>query len=148
MIEKEVNKFDNGKSIRQCKDKLRNLKMAYKDAKLKNKESGESPHDCPFYDDFDEILGTRPVTQTPGVIQVGVEESPAQVPFAADDDEKDESFNDSIVSEGSLSLVGDEGSTSDAGQQNGSREKTPEQDACSSRAAGNLCYTSANVCIF
>lgn len=69
---KEVNKIGKvKKTLKQCKDKIKTLKQAYKDAKMKNKETGQSPQRSPFYDDLDEVLGTRAVITMPGVKQVG-----------------------------------------------------------------------------
>ena len=59
------------KSLKQCKDKIKNLKERYKEAKDKNKKSGESLHTCAFFNLFDEILGTRDVIEMPLVKEVG-----------------------------------------------------------------------------
>ena len=57
------------KTVKQCKKKIRNLKQAYKDAKANNKGTGNSPKTSPFFDTFDDILGTRAMVTMPGVIQ-------------------------------------------------------------------------------
>ena len=57
--------------MKQCKDKIKNLKERYKEAKDKNKKSGESLHTCAFFNLFDEILGTRDVIEMPLVKEVG-----------------------------------------------------------------------------
>ena len=62
----EVNQFLEKKTLKQCKDKIRNLKQQYKDAKHQNKQTGNSPTTNAFYEDFDEVLGNRPVITTPG----------------------------------------------------------------------------------
>ena len=50
-IVQEVNKTGTLKSIKQCKDKLRNMKQAYKDAKSNNMiETGCSQKKSPFYE--------------------------------------------------------------------------------------------------
>ena len=64
-----VNKAGSPKTVKQCKNKIRNLKQAYKDAKANNKWTGNSPKTSPFFDTFDDILGTRAVVTMPGVIQ-------------------------------------------------------------------------------
>ena len=45
--------------MKQIKDKLRNLKDAYKQARDNNKQTGKLPILCPFHEDFDEIFGAR-----------------------------------------------------------------------------------------
>ena len=61
------------KTAKQCKDKIRNLKDAYRKAKANNKTSGASPEFTPFFDDFDEMLATRDVIELPLVTEVGLE---------------------------------------------------------------------------
>ena len=46
------------KSIQQCKDKIRNLKDIYKQAKDNNKRSGSAPQTSEYFDVFDQVLGT------------------------------------------------------------------------------------------
>lgn len=71
-----VNKVaTNPKTIKQCKDKIRNLKKAYKEAKTNNNKTGRPPQTSPYYDSFDEVLGTRAVVTMPGVIQSGQAQS-------------------------------------------------------------------------
>ena len=53
-----VNEAGSPKTVKQCKNKIRNLKQAYKDAKANNKQTGSSPKTSPFFDMFDEVLGT------------------------------------------------------------------------------------------
>ena len=67
----EVNKAGAKKRVKQCRDKLRNLKMQYTKAKQHNKGTGNSPMYSPHYDELDEVLGTRAVITMPGVLQAG-----------------------------------------------------------------------------
>ena len=69
LIADAVNKAGSQRTVQQCKNKIRNLKQAYKDAKANNKRTGSSPKTSPFFDTFDEVLGTRAVMTMPGVIQ-------------------------------------------------------------------------------
>lgn len=85
-IVKEVNKGGSKKTLKQCKDKLKNLKQAYKEAKAKNKKTGESPQRSPFYDELDEVLGTRAVITMPGVKQVGTAEYDPSTPGSSTSD--------------------------------------------------------------
>ena len=64
-----VNKVGSSKTIKQCKDKIFNFMQAYKEAKGNNNLTGRSPKTSPYYDSFDEVLGTRAVVTMPGVIQ-------------------------------------------------------------------------------
>lgn len=64
-----VNKEGIPKTVKQCKDKIRNLKQAYKEAKSNNNLTGRSPKMSPYYDVFDEVLGTRAVVTMPGVLR-------------------------------------------------------------------------------
>ena len=70
-IKSAVDEAGPTKSIKQCKDKLRNLKDAYKLARDNNKRTGASPNYSPFYDDFDEIFGSRDCVNMPFVTEVG-----------------------------------------------------------------------------
>ena len=57
---------------KQLKDKIRNLKDAYKAARDNSKKTGASPMYSPSFEDFDEVLGTRDVISTPFAREVGV----------------------------------------------------------------------------
>ena len=70
-IVEEVNKSGDPKTVKQCKDKIRNLKKKYKEAKANNNKTGRPPQTSPFYDSFHEVLATRAVVTMPGVIQSG-----------------------------------------------------------------------------
>ena len=83
-IQIEVSKLGIDKSKRQCTDKLRNLKDQYKRAKEINRTSGAAPKTSPFFDDFDEILGTRDIVNIPEFKEVGIVE-----PFVNNSDEID-----------------------------------------------------------
>ena len=71
-IKVEIDKLGNSKSLKQVKDKLRNLKDAYKQARGNNKQTGKSPILCPFHEDFDEIFGARDTVNLPYAKEVGV----------------------------------------------------------------------------
>ena len=58
-IKVEIDKLGNPKSLKEIKDKLRNLKDASKQARDNNKQTGKSPIFCPFYEDFEDIFGAR-----------------------------------------------------------------------------------------
>ena len=62
------------KSIRQCKDKIRNLKGTYKEAKENSKRSGSAPQISVCFDDFDQVLSTRDEISLHNITQAGVQE--------------------------------------------------------------------------
>ena len=100
-IVEEVNKSGDPKTVKQCKDKIRNLKKKYKEAKANNNKTGRPPQSSPFYDSFDEVLGTRAVVIMPGVIQSGQarsEDSPSssQDLSVVSDESDQESESDAI----------------------------------------------------
>ena len=64
------------KTLKQCKDKLRNMKELYKDAKDKNRQTGETFHKSPYFEEFDKVLGTRDVVVMPHLKQVGSNTTP------------------------------------------------------------------------
>ena len=68
-IVQNVNKVGTQELIKQCKDKIRNLKKSYKEAKANNNKTGQPHQTSPYYDSFHEVLGTRAVVTMPGVIQ-------------------------------------------------------------------------------
>ena len=72
-IKVAVDNAGPAKSIKQCKDKVRNLKDAYKQAKDNNKRSGAALQTSTFFEEFDEVLGTRDGVNL-NVTQIGVEE--------------------------------------------------------------------------
>ncbi len=68
-----VNKAGKQRSLDQIKKKLNALKDKYKEAKAKNKKSGEARNMPKYYDTFDEILGTRSIVQFEEVREAGNE---------------------------------------------------------------------------
>ena len=47
------------KSLAQVQSKIRKLLDVYKETKFLNSKSGGDPHDRPFYEVFDEIIGLK-----------------------------------------------------------------------------------------
>ena len=70
-IKTDVNEKGPEKT-KQLKDKIQNLKDAYKAARDNSKKTGASPMYSPSFEDFDEVLGTRDVISTPFAREVGV----------------------------------------------------------------------------
>lgn len=86
------------RTAKQCKDKIRNLKSAYKAAKTNNNKTGRPRQTSPYYDSFDEVLGTRAVVTMPGVLQSGKpsEESSSSGQMK-DSNESDEESDDGLL---------------------------------------------------
>ena len=95
-IKVEIDKLGNPKSLKQIRDKLRNLKDAYKQTRDNNKQTGKSPMFCPFYEDFDEIFGARDTVNLPYAKEVGVVASSHHVNDAASG-EASQNTNESLI---------------------------------------------------
>ena len=52
---------------------MRNLKDSYKAVRDKNKKTGASPTYSPYFEDFDEVLGTRDVINTSFAVELELE---------------------------------------------------------------------------
>ena len=57
---------------KQCKDKLKNLKQFYKDVKDGHKRSGYNRDNWPYFELIDAILGDRPATRPPVVVDTTI----------------------------------------------------------------------------
>ena len=71
-IKTEVDKEGTSRTIKQIKDKLRNLIASYKKAKENNNKTGASPNFPPYFHVFDEVLGCRDVINLPEKLEIGV----------------------------------------------------------------------------
>ena len=71
-IKTAVNEKSPEKTLKQLKDKIRNLKDAYKAALNSSKQTGAWPTYSTYFEDFDEVIGTRDVISTPFAREVGV----------------------------------------------------------------------------
>ena len=72
-IKTAVNEKGPEKTLKQLRNKIRNLKDAYKAARDNNKKTGASPTYSPYFEDFDEVLGTRDVINTPFAVELELE---------------------------------------------------------------------------
>ena len=72
-IKTAVNEKGPEKTLKQLKDKIQNLKDAYKAVRDNNKKTGASPTYSPYFEDFDEVLGTRDVINTPFAVELELE---------------------------------------------------------------------------
>ena len=104
----EVNKVGSQKTTKQCNNKIGNLKKSYKEAKANNNKTGQPCQTSPYYDSFDEVLGTRAVVTMPGVIQCGqaksddfLQDLSGTIESEESDEESDSEMNRSEGSESS-----------------------------------------------
>ena len=72
---------------KQCRDKVKNLKVAYKAVKDHNGSSGRGRKVCPFYKELDEILGTRAATRPPQVLESSLTKDATAVELGSSSDE-------------------------------------------------------------
>ena len=70
-IKATVDNLAPAKTIRQCKDKMWNLKEPYERAKQSNKKIGAAWRFRPCFTQIDKILGCRDVTNLPEKTEVG-----------------------------------------------------------------------------
>ena len=57
------------RSWKQCRDRIKNLLTKYRKAKDKNNQTGNNRHNSPFYNEIDAIIGTRPISVLPVVME-------------------------------------------------------------------------------
>ena len=124
-IQIEVNAAGPLKSVKQCKDKLRNLKDAYKAACDNNKQTGAEPKFPPFYDTFDEIFATRDVINMPNVLDSG------HINRKTDIDNNNNSSNSNINDNSYNSCKEDE-------TYDGTNEQSNESDTISSQDINDI----------
>lgn len=140
-IVQEVNKVGTQKTTKQCKDKIRNLKRSHKEAKANNNKTGRPRQTSPYYDSFDEVLGTRAVVTMPGVIQCGQAESDdlsqdlsGTIESEESDEESDSEMNGS---------EGSESSPNAAAEKQPKRKKRGEADQNKNAKKGRITTASA-----
>ena len=71
-IKTAVNEKSLEKTLKQLKDKIQNLKDAYKAARNNSKKTGAWPTYNRYFEDVDEVLGTRDVINAIFAREVGV----------------------------------------------------------------------------
>ena len=67
-ISKSMKEAGYNKSSDQCRDKAKKLKADYRKTKDKNKETGNKRKTCKYQEALEEVLGHRPATKPPLVI--------------------------------------------------------------------------------
>ena len=91
-IQNEVNKHGPEKTVKQIKDKLRNLKSDYRAARDNNKKTGAALQTSLYFDIFDELFGTRDVVTLPNFTEVG-----ASTTQYSSDDENDTGLENEVL---------------------------------------------------
>ncbi|KAL1246691.1 hypothetical protein QQF64_034380 [Cirrhinus molitorella] len=82
------------RTVEQIKNKWKILKTAYYKAKLNNNRSGMDPSSFPFFEEMDEVMGGRPLSNvTENGVDVGFEEPPdvenlAETSISVSDDDE------------------------------------------------------------
>ena len=82
------------KTFQQCRDKIKKLKVEYKKVKDKKKKTGEGKTKWEFFDGMDNILGDRPSTVPPVVLDSLETEKEAAAELENSDLEEDERDKD------------------------------------------------------
>ena len=71
-IAKELTEVGYTRTLEQCRDKMKKLKAEYKKVKDKYNETGQGRYpDWDFFDPMDNVLGHKPATQPPVVVDSG-----------------------------------------------------------------------------
>ena len=65
----ELSKAGINRSWKQCHDQIKNLLVKYRKTKDNNRQTGNNRHNCPYYNEIDAVMGTRPVSTPPVVLQ-------------------------------------------------------------------------------
>ena len=73
-IAKELGAAGYERTPVQCRDKLKKLKGEYKKVKDNNNETGRKRKNWKFYDAVNDVLGNKPATQPPVVIDTLADE--------------------------------------------------------------------------
>lgn len=75
---------------KQCRAKLKNLKVGYKAVKDHNGRSGRGRKVCRFFKELDEILGTRAATRPPQILESSATvDPPAEEEVSSSDEQLD-----------------------------------------------------------
>ena len=68
-ISQELSKVSINRNWKQCRDRIKNLLAKYRKTKDNNRQTGNNRHNCPYYKEIDAVIGTRPVSEPPLVVQ-------------------------------------------------------------------------------
>ena len=100
-ISLELSKVSINRSWKQCRDRIKNILVKYRKTKDNNRQTGNNRHNCPYYKEIDAVMGTRPVSEPPVVLESN--KAPVETVLQSEDSlQEDSLINDSyqeIVSE-------------------------------------------------
>ena len=68
-ISNQLSKSGVSRNWKQCRDCVKNLLAKYRKIKDNNRETGNNRQNCAFYSEIDAIVGTRPVSVLPVVVE-------------------------------------------------------------------------------
>ena len=123
-IAREMEAAGYTKSGDQCSNKIKKLRFEYRKVKDKNGKTGEGRSNWRYYDAMNAILGDKPATCPPVVVESGCSSHPVQ-------SQVDESLEEQLDDEQSecVSLVSETGSRSEtpASVSASDTETTPQQ---------------------
>ena len=86
-IAKKMRELGYERDWQQCKVKIKNLKSIYRDIKDHNGETGRGRKTCKFYKELDEILGHRPASIPPVVLDSGTTSNTTTTLDSAEEEE-------------------------------------------------------------
>ena len=75
-ISRKMKEQGYNRDTEQCRDKGKNLKKQYREVKDNNKETGRGRKSCKFFNELDSILGHRPATVPPTLLDTGDSQVP------------------------------------------------------------------------
>lgn len=87
-VARELNEAGYERTFQQCRDKIKKLKGEYKKIKDKHGKTGEDRSDWDYFDAMDAILGNRPATKPPVVIDTS--NPPVTTPDAHEAEQTDD----------------------------------------------------------
>ena len=86
-IAKKMQELGYERDWQQCKVKIKNLKSTYREIKDHNGETGRGRKTCKFYKELDEILGHRPASTPPVVLDSGTTSNTTTTLDSAEEEE-------------------------------------------------------------
>ena len=119
---------------KQCKDKLKNLRQFYKDIKDGHEKSGYNSDNWPYFEMIDAVLGDRPATRPPVVVDTTLPSDSNGSDLHNSTSTSDNSRGDEDVPLPTAEDSGDEGD--DLEEQD--LEDTQEEQSSSGTAISNL----------
>ena len=118
-ISKALEKININKDCDQCRTKIKKLKLDYRKAKDKNGKTGRGRAIWKYFEALDAILGNRPATKPPTVIDTGATK-------ATEDEEEDSDELDEESMTSSSDLASKSSSSTEEEQDQQRKVSTPK----------------------